>query len=346
MAAAGVLTLIVHRLRGGAISDAKKIVKPRHLPVMFGAALIVSVLFYSSFFSHPAVILDSIRTYATYFDRASENQLHIHPWHYYLSMLTYFKYGSGPIRTEILILIPAAVGFIVAVIRKPLVVANPNLLTFVAFYTLVMTVLYSAIPYKTPWCLLGFLHGMILLAGVGAVALVALARNVLPRQIVVCLLVEASLHLTWQACQANYRFYADSRNPYVYAHPTTDVFAMVRRVRDIAEVHEHGRNLQIHIICPDDDYWPLPWYLRDFPNVGYWNDVTDDVVSASIVIASPNVRGQLLTKLYDSAPSGQKPLYVPLFDPNTQLRRQIELQGYVPFELWDRLEQSQTTDER
>ena len=42
-----------------------------------------------------------------------------------------------------------------------------------------MLVVYSAIPYKTPWCLLGFLHGMILLAGVGAVVLVRSARGVL-----------------------------------------------------------------------------------------------------------------------------------------------------------------------
>ena len=35
-----------------------------------------------------------------------------------------------------------------------------------------LTLAYSAISYKTPWCMLGFLHGMILLAGIGAVALI------------------------------------------------------------------------------------------------------------------------------------------------------------------------------
>jgi uncharacterized protein (TIGR03663 family) len=346
MVLAGTLTLLAHRLRGGAISDIKKIVKPQHLPALFAAALIVSALFYSSFFSDPAGILDSIRTYATYFNRASENNLHIHPWYYYLKMLIYSKYGSGPVWTEAVIVILAVGGFAVAVTKKGIAGVDLHLLRFIAFYTLVMTVLYSAIPYKTPWCLLGFLHGMILLAGVGAVALVRLVPNVLPRLIVLCLLVDASFHLTWQAYQANYRFYADSRNPYVYAHPTTDVFAMTQRVKEIARVHEHGNNVQIHVICPDDDYWPLPWYLRDFPNVGYWNDVTDKAASASLIIASAKVRPQLLTTLYDSALPGQRPLYVPLFDPNTQLRPQVELQGYVPLELWERLEQLQTTDEK
>ncbi len=42
---------------------------------------------------------------------------------------------------------------------------------FLAFYTLVLTGLYAIIPYKTPWCMLSFLDGMILLAGVGAWAI-------------------------------------------------------------------------------------------------------------------------------------------------------------------------------
>ena len=45
------------------------------------------------------------------------------------------------------------------------------MLRFLGFYTLLMATAYSVIPYKTPWCLLGFLHGMVLLAGIGAVRL-------------------------------------------------------------------------------------------------------------------------------------------------------------------------------
>lgn len=54
---------------------------------------------------------------------------------------------------------------------------NVHLVRFLAAYTLFMLVVYSAIPYKTPWCALSFLHGMVLLAGVGAATLV----RVVPR---------------------------------------------------------------------------------------------------------------------------------------------------------------------
>ena len=114
---------------------------------------------------------------------------------------------------------------------------------------------------------------------------------------------------------------------------------MVGRVEAIAEVHEDGRNISIQVICPEHDYWPLPWYLRSFPNVVWRDKVTDDVVSAPLIIASPKVEQELLTKLYQLPPPGKKNLYVPLFDTYTELRPQIELRGYVTKDLWDRFKQ-------
>lgn len=189
--------------------------------------------------------------------------------------------------------------------------------------------------------MLGFLHGMILLAGVGVVTLVRLMPNVLLRLIVIFLLIGGSLHLTWQAYLSNYKYYADTRNPYVYAHPTTDVFAMVQRVKEIAGVHEDGFNMHIQVICPSSDYWPLPWYLRYFPRAGYWGDVDMDVSAAPVIIASASVEQELIKKLYELPPPGKKNLYVPLFDTYMELRPQIELRGYVIKELWDRFQQSQ-----
>ena len=342
------LVLLTRKRNGGLKPTLRNFVKcrvglapPWNCIVTVATAAIVSALFYSSFFTNLNGIWDSFRTYATYFDRATSNSLHFHPWYYYLKMLIYSRYAAGPIWSEALIVVLAVVGFVVAMRAKGLPGVNFDLLKFIAFYTLIMTVVYSAIRHKTPWCMLGFLHGMILLAAVGAVTLVKLAPDVLPRLIVICLLIESSIHLAWQAYLANYKYYADPRNPYVYAHTTMDIFPMVQRVQEIAKVHEDGNKLEIHFICPDEhDFWPFPWYLRSFPNVGYWTTVTDRVVCASVIIASPNVEQELLTKLYGLPPPGQKKLYVPLFDTYMELRPQVELRGYVPKDLWDRFQQT------
>ena len=96
----------------------------------------------------------------------------IQPWYFYLERLAFFHSGRGPIWSEGLILGLAVAGGIAAFTRKELAEANAGFMRFIVFYTLLLTLIYSGIAYKTPWCLTSFWDGMILLAGVGAVAVV------------------------------------------------------------------------------------------------------------------------------------------------------------------------------
>ncbi len=342
MVLALLLTLLIQRQKGS-LRAALKAVRVSHFAAGLTAGVVVSALFHSSFLTNPAGILDSIRTYTTYLNRAGGNALHIHPWYYYLEILFYFRYGDGPIWTEALIVLLAAVGFIAAMRRNGVSSPGAELLRFIAFYTVIMTIAYSSVPYKTPWCLLGFLHGMILLAGAGAVVLVRLVPNVLPRLIVLCLLFGASVHLTWQAYLSSYRYYADSRNPYVYAHPTAEVFTVVQKIQEYASAQEDGRNLPIEVICPGDDYWPLPWYLRVFKQVSWRNRVVDDGNAAPLIIASPEVEGALTTKLYTLLPVEKRQMYLFLFDEPyyVWLRPGVKLSGFVRKDLWDNLQQAE-----
>jgi uncharacterized protein (TIGR03663 family) len=343
-----VLTLLMQRR----ISALVKAVKLSHLVGGLVAGAAVSALFFSSFLSHPEGILDSIRTYTTYFNRASQSSLHIHSWSYYLKMLVYFRYGDGPFWTEALIVSLAVVGFIAAMTKKGASFANIQLVRFLAFYTLILTVVYSSIPYKTPWCALGFLHGMILLAGVGAVVLVRLAPNVLPRLIVLALLFEGSVYLTWQAYLSDYKYYADSRNPYVYAHPTAEIFTVVQKIEEYARVHEDGYDMRIDIVCPGKDYWPLPWYLRSFGRISWSDHIARGADSAPLIVASPEVEGALTEKLYKLTPVEKRQMYLFLFDKPyyVWLRPEVKLIGFVRKDLWDRLlrqpaEEAQTLTE-
>jgi len=323
--------------RKNANADVRGSLKIPHIIVGLAAAIIISVLFYSSFFSNPRGILDSIRTYTTYFDRAGNNSLHIHPWYYYLKMLVYSRYDGGPLWTEVLIVILAVVGFTAAFKSRGKSFAEAGLLRFLAIYALVITVVYSAVPYKTPWCMLGFLHGMILLAGVGAVVLVRSMSNKPIRLIIILMLLGASAHLTWQAYLNNYKYYAESTNPYVYAHPTTEVFIIVDKIEYYAAADPNGYRTDIDVICPGHDYWPLPWYLRSFSRVHY-RDKVNDGPPAPLVIASEAVEDDLRKKFYDEAiPFEQRHLYMYMFESPyyVWLRPNVKLLGFVRKDLWD-----------
>ena len=314
-------------------------------PVLAGlaAAVVVSGLFYSSFLSNPAGIFDAVRTYTAYLNRAGGNTTHIHPWYYYLKMLIYSHYDSGPVWTEALIVVLAVVGFVAAMMGKSMSPSRQALFRFIAFYTLILTAVYSAVPYKTPWCMLGFLHGMILLAGIGAAALVKIVPKGVPRLIIILVLFAASVHLAWQAYLGSYKFYDDSRNPYVYAHTTSEVFEVVSKVEEYAGANQEGRDIPIQVICPGSDYWPLPWYLRSFSNVAWWDKVIEDVPSAPLIICSDKVEGALAKKLYTLTPLEERQMYLYLFDKPyyVWLRPQVKLLGFVRKDLWDSYRQQQ-----
>lgn len=335
--AALLLVMIWQRKTNGALSAAGKPMRPWHFIVGLASAAVVSVLFFSSFFTHPAGIVDSFTTYATYFGRAGGDSIHIHPWHYYLKVLLFSRYNGGPAWSEASIVVLAIAGLVVAITKKGLPEADAGLLRFIAVYTVIMTVVYSAIPYKTPWCMLGFQHGMILLAAVGAAAMTRLAPSVLPRIVIIGLLLGSGAHLAWQAYLANYVYYADSRNPYVYAHPTNEVFTVVEKIEELAQAHPDGRQIYIQVICPGRDYWPLPWYLRTFTNVGWWLQVPEDVPAAPVIIASDKVEAAVTKKLYEQTPFEKRQMYLYLFDKPyyVWLRPKVKLIGLVRKDLWD-----------
>jgi predicted membrane-bound mannosyltransferase len=126
----------------------------------------------------------------------------------------------------------------------------------------------------------------------------------------------------------------------VYAHTSTDVYTIVQRIREVARVHPDGLKMPIQVICPGHDYWPLPWYLRSFSKVYWWNEIDQSELPAPIIIAFPSLEPALL-EFFDRPPEGKKNLYVPLFDEYVELRPQVELRGFVTKDLWDSYQQFQ-----
>jgi predicted membrane-bound mannosyltransferase len=295
-------------------------------------------LLFSAFLSRPVGILDSYRTYATYLGRAGGHEsAHVHPWHYYLEILLYARYSQGPIWTEGWIVVLALVGLAAGVRGTKVGPIDPKLVRFIAVYTVAMTIIYSVLPYKTPWCLLGFLHGLILLAGVGVVSLWTWVSKPATRALVAVLMIAASAHLAFLSHRASFVYYADYRNPYVYAHPTTEIFSAVAAVREYAATTGVGRSADrpLQIAVPKMDYWPFPWYFRDLPCVGYTSSVPEHV--GPLIVVSDLLENALADKLYIQTPIEQRRMYMYLFDEPYYIwaRPGVKLLGFIRKDLWD-----------
>jgi uncharacterized protein (TIGR03663 family) len=335
----GLVALAATRLLtrpSGQAAPASRLARVRDALLALAAAAGVSALLFTSFLSHPGGLADAVRSYATWLERAATASRHVHPWDYYLGLLVHSPAKEAPFWTEGLILVLAAIGAAAAWSAAGVPGADRRALRFLSLYTLLMIGVYSAIPYKTPWCLLGFLHGLILLAGAGASRLFQARSSPALRGLAAAALLAALAHLGWQAFAGSSRFAADPRNPYVYAQTGTDVFEVTRRLEHLARAHPDGAALPVQIVSREN-LWPLPWYLRRFSGIAWWNGVSDEAPPAPVIVITPEMEAALVRRLYESPPPGERELYLRVFERRLELRPGVELRGFASKRLWDAL---------
>jgi len=303
--------------------------KPRtaHLLLGLAAALLTALVLFTSFFQNPKGFLDSLLTFRVYFVRAAERGFHVHPWYYYFQVLAFSKAAGRLLWSEAFILVLAAAGSIAAFRTRPSDPPQPAVLKFIFFYTLAATAAYSFIPYKTPWNVLPFYIGFILLAGSGAAVILNACRNKIGRTLVLLLFLAGFVNLSVADYRANFVFPADPANPYVYAQTSPDFMKLISRIEDLASLDPEGTKMLIKVIASPHETWPLPWYLRGFERVGYWtsSEETGEIDAPPLIISSAEEAGKLESSLKD--------LYVSEY---YGLRPEVFLVLHVREDLWQK----------
>jgi uncharacterized protein (TIGR03663 family) len=84
--------------RDGRAAAVSRWTRGGHAMAGLAAALMVSLVFYSSFFAHPEGLVESIRAFSIYVERGVGSGPHAQPWDYYLRLLAYTASAesSGP----------------------------------------------------------------------------------------------------------------------------------------------------------------------------------------------------------------------------------------------------------
>ena len=281
-------SLIFHKKSGigqkGPFGSARII----HLLFFLAAAVLPPAVLFSSFFGYPNGIGESVLAFRTYFERAGGAGLHSYPWYYYLRLLVYSHPGNSPVWGETFVLAMALVGIGSAFGVDPGKGGNSLFIRFIFFFTLLTAIIYSAIPYKTPWNLLPFYMGIMLLAGNGVAMIWRASRFRIVKVLSLFVLAPGFLNLGVQSYRSSFVFESDPRNPYVYAQTSPDFMKLVGRMNELALIHPDHEQMLIKVIAPPEDIWPLPWYLRKFTRVGYWPDAAaaGEVRDAAVIISS------------------------------------------------------------
>lgn len=270
-----------------------------HALVFAAAAAAVAALFFSSFFHNPGGLADALRAFGHYVGQAGDPGIHAHPWYYYFQTLAWTRPAGGPAWSESYLLFLAAAGGIAAFGHDAGKDGSPRFVRFVLYFTVLTAAAYSAIPYKTPWNILPFYTGLVLLAGNGVGLLMRISRLRLVKILILALLVPGFVNLAVQACRANFVHHSDPANPYVYAQTSPDFLKLVAAVESAASAAPEKRDMLIKVVAPPDETWPLPWYLRSYGRVGYWTsaEAAGALDEAAVVIASAGNIGKVAAAL-------------------------------------------------
>jgi len=234
-----------------------------HAGAALAAAAIVFVAFYSGFGAHPGGIIDGLTTYKHQFTRSDDGAF-AQPFFHYFAMLLPHK--SGGVRWgETMLLLCSAGGFILALRR-----AAPAPVRSAAVFTLVLLLLYSAIPYKMPWLLLTPALGFAVVSGFAISQLAHVPRWGLVAALSLTAIV--AIELGFRAENALGRFAGDARNPY-FLEQTPRGFT--RLTDKLDHLFATEPNARVAVVSPNHA-WPLPWYLRNRKTVGYFETLPDN----------------------------------------------------------------------
>ena len=162
-------------------------------------------------------------------------------------------------------------------------------------YGALVTLIYCAIPYKTPWLALNLWLPMTFLCGLGVSAFGEQIKTPAGRWAVGIAGAFLLSTLGSQTKQFVFDQPADEKNPYAYAHTGEDILRLAPRLEQLAREKNLAQPL-IAVLAADP--WPLPWYLRKFTRVGYWQP-GQEPVAADFFIASTDVPANLNDRLKD-----------------------------------------------
>lgn len=223
-----------------------------------GVFVALLVILYTWFGRDWAAIPTLLHATPHLLDRAG-GQGHEKPFWYFAQLLT--GGWSGGVVFAL-----ACIGLLVSIVRR-----DRSAYQFIAIYFLVIGVIYSSIPYKTPWLALNLWLPAALLAGLAVEFIWKMTAESMPRMasipafvVVVGVIAVAIAHDTRERV---FLHPADQTNPYAYAHTTEDILGLAP---EITEMSQRDGIAKPRIAVIASDPWPLPWYLRHFPDVGFW----------------------------------------------------------------------------
>ena len=142
---------------------------------------------------------------------------------------------------------------------------NPAL-RFLAIYGLGVLLAYSIVPYKTPWCIISIAWPFLFL---GAALLEFIAKQ-LNRLVAVLVALPLFAHAAWKSYDLNFVKFDNAKERYVYVQTFREYRSFVDPILEKGAKNPESKAKLSGLVLLSS-YFPIPWDLGEFPNIGYYN---------------------------------------------------------------------------
>lgn len=275
----------------------------------------VFAIFYTNFLTDPGALFSVIPDAISHWAEMHRIERIGGHWSFYLPIL---------VRYELLITVFAFAGGVYYLKKRNI------FMIFLLYWGVASLITYSYLQEKVPWLVLHILLPFALIAGayLGELlpSLPQKPRNA-ETAIMVAVVIMAGLFIQ-QSIYINYcentasdeiMVHGIPVHGLIYVQTTAEVLDVVdfvdQRVRDDSDT-------SILIAAPENDYWPLPWYMRNYGACGYMHSVPERS-SANIIIIPEEERYNItLHWRYSSMEFELRPGYDMLmyYDPDRGIR--------------------------
>jgi uncharacterized protein (TIGR03663 family) len=243
-----------------------------------GIALIVIVFFYSGTFLDFPALSGLYETFAAWFHTGVQAAGHEKTAYqigrvnyYWLALMARYEW-------------PALLGLGLCL---RYIVPSDARMRCLAIYGSGVLIAYSVIPYKTPWCIISILWPFYLILGCTTFAQttqpVGRVANLILR-VVVMISLAASAFL---CIRLNFFRFTNEKEPYVYVQTFPEIDTLTKPLLEMARRDPRYYHVRGQFLL--DSYYPLPWMLGDFTQIGYYKkEEPPAAYDADVIVAEKN----------------------------------------------------------
>ena len=242
--------------------------------------IFIYVILYSGFFLNWDGLGGIFRSFGDWFthgvDEKAGQKGHFKPVIYWIQLFLRYEWGA----------------FAGLLFCFPLLGPSSRNRRILALYGCGHLLLYSLIPYKTPWCILQLIWPFLFISAGGIQDLII--QKGFRRLAAISLMAVIVAVSAGKAVSLNFFHYADDSEPYVNVQTFKPVMAVIEKIKRAAADDPARTHLPVHIVMKS--YWPISWLLVDFTKTYYYTDHFPPRADANVIFCDRNRRAALELK--------------------------------------------------